>query len=234
MKKKLIIKIMVILICFTFTILLKSVEAVELIGITWSDSRLVSFDPYTGEITDTHAQLNQNEAFRGLAYDPNHNLLYALSQVENNLYSIDPMTLDIQHIGNLHIDKSLSWGEDAGALAYDSNNDSLYTAVKHWESGSTNIWSELCEINLSDLELSNIGDIIGPFISSFAFNEQDNQLYGLAVYGSGPWDSPYKSHVVNINPASGFLTEIFRPVRIGFPEQSIICQQKSKGISRST
>jgi len=84
-----------------------------LLGITWGDSLLVSFDPYTGTITEVHAQLNPNESFRGLAYDSNHNMLYALSQVDLNLYSIDPITLDIQHIGNLRIPCS---GSDIGKL----------------------------------------------------------------------------------------------------------------------
>ena len=105
-------------ICFWFLLFLVSailsgnslagVEAEEiLVGITWADSRLVSFDPHSGVIKEKHAQLNPYEGFLGLAYDPNQNKLYALSQVENNLYSIDPDTLDISHIGNLHIDKGI-------------------------------------------------------------------------------------------------------------------------------
>ena len=74
-----------------------------LLGITWEDSLLVSFDPNTGNIIEVHTQLNPNESFRGLVYDPNHNLLYALSQVALNLYLIDPMTLESYHIGNLRV-----------------------------------------------------------------------------------------------------------------------------------
>ncbi|MCI0659090.1 MAG: hypothetical protein L0170_18710 [Acidobacteria bacterium] len=61
-----------------------------LVGITWPDSLLVSFDPIQGVIVDTHLQLNPHERFRGLAYDRLHHRLYALARVSNNLYLIDP------------------------------------------------------------------------------------------------------------------------------------------------
>ncbi|MFX0203915.1 MAG: CFI-box-CTERM domain-containing protein [Candidatus Hodarchaeota archaeon] len=177
-----------------------------LLGITWDDSLLVSFDPNTETITQVHGQLNPHEAFRGLTYDPNHNKLYALSQLGNNLYSIDPVTLDIVHIGNLHIDKRASYA-DAGALAYDPVTDTLYTAIEHWESGYTNLWSELCKVGIDNAEITRIGRIAGLFVTSFSYNGVDGQIYGLAVSGAGSWDSPYKSQVVRIDPGNA-ATEI--------------------------
>jgi len=196
-------------IAFSNTSLADPEDGDNLIGITWNDSRLVSFDPDAGAVTEVHAQLNPYEGFLGLAYDPNHDKLYALSQVENNLYSIDPVTLDISHIGNLHINKSSSWGEDAGALVYDPVTDTLYTAIQHWDSGYTNIWSELCKVDVNNAELTRIGNIDGPFITGLNHSEQDGQLYGLAVYGTGSWDSTYRSHVVRINPENAKMDVLF-------------------------
>ena len=181
----------------------------HLIGITWGDSRLVSFDPYIGAVTEIHTQLNPREDFRGLAYDPNHNKLYALSQVENNLYSIDPMTLSTSHIGDVHIDRQTSWGVDAGALAYDTVTDALFTVIEHWDSDNTTIWSELVEIDIENAALRRVGRIPGSFITSMDYNDQDGYLYGVATQGVGGWDSPYKSHVIRINPDNAVMSELF-------------------------
>ena len=181
----------------------------HLIGITWGDSRLVSFDPYAGSITEVHAQLNPYESFRGITYDPNQNKIYALSQSENNLYRIDPQTLAISHIGNLHIDRNVTWSEDAGALAYDSVTDALLTVIEHWDSDYSNIWSELVEIDVQNASLTSRGVIDGTFITSMDYNMEDEYLYGLATYGVGSWDSPYKSHVVKINPDNAIMIDLF-------------------------
>ena len=71
------------------------------------------------------------------------------------------------------------------------------------------IWSELYEVNVSTGELVKVGDINGPFITSLSHNQADGNLYGLAVYGTGPWDSPYKSHAVKINPQNGNMDVLF-------------------------
>ena len=198
------------IIVFLITGLAHSENAEEnehtLLGIAWDDSRLVSFDPYVGLLTEVHAQLNPTEAFRGLAYDTNHNILYALAQVTNNLYSIDRASLDIVHIGNLQIDKCVSGGVDAGALTYDPISDTLYTALEHWDSG---IWSELCEVDVTNGKLTTIGIIPDVYIVSLQFDEQDGYLYGLSVSGSGSWDSPFKSHVVRINPDTAEMAVLF-------------------------
>jgi hypothetical protein len=45
----------------------------DLLEITWNGSRLVSFDPYSGTLIREHTQLNPNENFKALTYDPNRN-----------------------------------------------------------------------------------------------------------------------------------------------------------------
>ena len=196
-----------------------------LVGISSNDSRLISFDPYAGVTTEVHGQLNPDEVFLGLAYDPNHNKLYALSQVKNNLYSIDPDTMNTLHIGNLHIDKSASWGEDASALAYDPVTNTLYTAIEHWDVGYTNMWSELCEVDIGSGELTNVGNIDGPFVTSLTHNQEDGHLYGLAVYCTGCWDSPYKSNVIRINPQNANMNELFET-----PYHTILGFAKKPGV----
>jgi hypothetical protein len=209
MKKYLLCFLSFILIFFLKESFASPPEDNILLGITWGESFLVSFDPYTGNITEVHAYLNPGEAFRGLAYDPNNNILYALSQGTNHIYAIDPITLNIVKVGKLDINTSLSWGEDAGALTYDPFTNTLFTVIEHWDFPFNNIWSELSKIDINDASLTNIGNIYGPFISSMSYSEQDGQLYGLAVYGSGSWDSPFKSHVVKINPETAEMDVLF-------------------------
>jgi hypothetical protein len=186
-------------------------QAGSLLGITWGDSKLVSFDPYTGTITQVHAYLNPNEAFLGLTYDRNRNKLYALAEGSNNLYTIDPVTLDIALTGTLNIDPSTSWGYDAGALAYDPITDSLYTAIEHWQDDYSfiNSWSEISKIDLTTARLTVIGNIYGSLIGSFDYNSQDGSLYGLAASGSGMLWDPYNTSLVRINPSNAAMETIF-------------------------
>jgi len=180
----------------------------DLLGITGNYSRLVSFDPYSGTLLLEHTQLNPNEVFTGLTYDPNHNKLYALSQSENNLYSIDPNTLVVSLIGQLNIGGSQPW-QDANALAYDSVTDTLYTLTVDWDWPSyTNNRSELSIINIDTAELTPIGVVAG-LVGAISYNEQDGHLYGHVVYGWGSWDSPYKSYVIKIDPNDASAEVLF-------------------------
>jgi alpha-tubulin suppressor-like RCC1 family protein len=101
------------------------------LGVTWSGSSLVSFDPTSGTVTATRAQLSSSEDFIGLAYDSNRKLLYALSQVALNLYSIDPATAKVTLIGKLDTN-----AEDVGGLAYDPTRDALYTMGLYLSGGT--------------------------------------------------------------------------------------------------
>jgi len=100
------------------------------LGVTWGDSALVSFDPISGQVTGNLAQLSAGESFVGLAYNSERNLLYAVSQVALNLYSIDPETGQVLLIGRLDTD-----GQDVGGLAYDPTRDALYTTALYMSSG---------------------------------------------------------------------------------------------------
>lgn len=173
-----------------------------LLGITWTDSLLVSFDPYAGTITEVHTQLNPNDSFRGLAYDSNRNMLYALSQVNFNLYAIDPLTLAVQHIGNLHIP---CCDFDIGGLTYDPSTDRFYTTLSNTEGDS----SELLAVDVNTAEVTSLGSITNGDCFSPSYNENDGRIYGFALYGSGSWDSPYKASVVSINPDDATMTTLF-------------------------
>lgn len=175
----------------------------ELLGIRWHDSKLVSFDPYSGSIINYHGQLNSKESFRGLAYNPNQNMLYALSQVDWNLYSINPNDLDINFIGKLQIDRSASWGEDIGGLTYNPFQNKFYTSVSHFDAGYTNSWSELVEVNVNSAEIVNKGYLTNGFVSSLSFNPDDSQIYAYATYGLG------KSSLVQIDPSNAYMTTLF-------------------------
>jgi hypothetical protein len=179
-----------------------------LLGITWNGSRLVSFDPRSGSVIGQHLQLNPYESFRALTYDRIHGLLYAMPQSTQNLYVVDVQTLELRHIGNLHIDKRGPGFEDAASLAYDSRTDTLYTAIQHWEGWDiSHFWSELCTIDPQSGALTPVGRIDNLLIDSLAYGEADGWLYGLGVYASGSWDSPDKTQVVRIDPGTA-ATEI--------------------------
>ena len=182
----------------------------DLVGVTWSDSVLISFDPESATVSQRHVQLNPYEAFRALAYDRNHGILYALAQGTQNLYAIRANTAQARHVGNLRIDTRAPGFEDAGALAYDPRTDTLYTAVEHWQGPNfTRIYSEICKVDVTNGALTTVGRIDGPFIESLSFDEVDGTLYGLAVFGSGPFDSPFKTHVARIDPETAAMELLF-------------------------
>ena len=162
-----------------------------LLGITGRDSLLISFDPYTGTITEVHAQLNPNELYRGLAYDSNHNVLYALSQVDLNLYSIDPFTLEVQHIGNLHT----SCGAlDIGGLTYNPSNDGFYATLQDVNGDS----SELLMVNVDNAEVTGLGIVTDSYCFSPSYSEDDGNIYAFSLYAGED-----KTSVVSINPDDG-------------------------------
>jgi len=192
-------------------------------------SELISFSPETGIITRKFLQLNKKECFRGLAYDSKKKMLYALSQSSWNLYSINlkHKRLKTNFIGKLDI-KNLplsknSWGNDIGGLTYDPGSDTFYASVSHWNSYQTNIWSELVTFDPGKtarvkrigkkkkrmIEVKSVGIITCGYVSSVSFNEDDGQIYALAVNKSGSWDSPYVSSLVRIDPENADMTTLF-------------------------
>jgi len=172
----------------------------KILGITWNKSELVSFDPFAGVITEQHAWLNPNENFVGLTYDSNRNRLYALSQVVQNLYSIDPLTRDVKLIGKLS-----PTGYDAGGLAYDPTTDTLYTVVLY-----PTPRSDLARVNIDDASVSVVGKVADGLCVSLAWRECDGNLNGYLIQGSGSWDSPDKAKIVTIDPRTAVMTTVFQ------------------------
>lgn len=171
----------------------------KILGITWSKSVLVSFDPYSGEITEKHAWLPE-ENFRGFAYNYNQNLMYALSQVNWNLYSIDPLTRNVAFIGKLNISNG---SQDIGGLTYDPIKDTLYTTV-----GNTDgTLSELVRIDMNSAQVTVIGKIVNGFCFSLCWSDYDSQIKGFVKYGSG---AGYPTSVVSINPDTAAMTTLFQ------------------------
>jgi WD40 repeat protein len=168
-----------------------------LVGIRWDSGWLVTFDPETGTLLEWHTRVGPG-SFRGLTYDPVNGLLYASSQVIKDLYSIDPMSLNVQRIGKMNVPG------DVSSLAYDTNAGMLYTAAVNVKGKS-----QLFSVNTKNASTVLIGDLPAPYVSSISFNPDDGKLYAYATYGSGSWDSPFKSSVVRIDPSNAAMTTLF-------------------------
>lgn len=201
---KLIVSIIFFLIIF---IIAETTYSIDLLGITWCNNDVVTFDPHTGTIKEVHGNLSCRGCFRGLAYDSKDEMLYALSQGDWNLYSINPKNFKINFVGKLNIDENVSWGEDIGGLTYDPVTDTLYTAVSHWNSYYTNIWSELVTIDKNTAEVSVIGYITQDFIGSLNYNPNDGLIY--AYHDIGIWN-PINPYLVTINPDDAHMTILFQ------------------------
>lgn len=173
----------------------------KVLGITWDNSVLISFDPYTGTITEKHAWLRRRENFVGLAYDYNRNMLYALSQVTCNLYSINPITRDVKLIGKLNTN-----GQDVSGLSYDPTQDVLFTVILY--SGPAPR-SELAKVNIDNANVTLIGKIADGTCNSLCWRAYDGQLTSYIVYGSGNWDCPYKASIVSIEATTAVMTTVF-------------------------
>jgi hypothetical protein len=169
------------------------------LGITWSDSWLVSFDPRAGVISQWHTQLDPNEDFRGLAYDSRRRVLYACAQVSKNLYAINPRSLHVRKIGTLPVPG------DVSSLAYDPISRTLYAAAVNVEESR----SQLYAINPSRLGATLIGDLPPRYVNSISYNAHDGCLYAYAVDGGESADSESHASVVRIDPTDGSLTTLF-------------------------
>jgi hypothetical protein len=174
-------------------------EADLLLGITWGDSWLVSFDPWSGVITQWHTQLNPEEDFRGLTYDPGHRVLYACAQVSKNLYAINPRSLRVRKIG------TMSLPGDVSSLAFDAVSRTLYAAAVNVDESR----SQLFSINPRNARVTLIGDLPARYINSLSYHAGDRCLYAYAVYGDESWDSPFPASVVRIDPRDASLTTVF-------------------------
>jgi outer membrane protein assembly factor BamB len=179
-----------------------SAPATLALGFTWSDSRLVTFDPAAGTIEQVHLQMGP-ESFIGMAYDPGRHVIHAVSQVDWNLYAIDPATMAASHAGNLRVDTRTSRGEDVQALAYAPSRDVLYGTVVRWEdSGDRNTWrTDLVRIDAETAAVTTIGTMPRLVVSSLASGD-DGQLHGLAEGVDGA------VRVVRIDPDDATTVEL--------------------------
>lgn len=181
-----------------------------LVGVTWSDGTLVSFDPSTGATLQRHVQIDPSQSFIALAHDRNHGKLYALSQGDHTLYTLNSDTLRLANVVPLRIDRPVPGVTDVTSLAYDPFTDTLYTTIGHWDSYPEGpIWDELARVDPWTGDLTVLGRIDGPWIASLAFSETDRVLFALGVYGAGSWDSPDATHVIRIDPSTAAFDTLY-------------------------
>ena len=173
-----------------------------ILGITWSGSVLVSFDPMTGLIVETHVWLPPTENFVGLAYDFRRNVLYAIAQVTCSLYAINPLTRDVRLVGKVN-----TGGDDVAGLTYDPVRDVLYTAILR---GGATPFSDLATVDRDTAAAAVIGKVADGLCVSLCWRDSDGQLNGLVIAGAGPWDSPLKASCVAIDPTTGTATPTAR------------------------
>lgn len=199
-----------LLVCLSGAVGLAQASAGDvLVGVTWSDGALVSFDPSSGEILQNHVQIDVNENFIALAYDRDHGKLYALSQGDHALYTLDRDTLQLANVVPLRI-VSTPGLTDVTSLAFDPETDTLYTAIGHWEDYPAGpIWDELARVDPWTGETTALGRIDGPWITSLAFSETERVLYALGVSGAGSWDSPDTTRVLRIDPSTAASATVY-------------------------
>jgi len=180
-----------------------------LVGVTWSDGTLVSFDPASGEILQSHVQIEPTGSFVALAWDRNHRRLHALSQGDHILYTLDTATLQLANVVPLRIPPEPGVA-DVTSLAYDPVTDTLYAVVGHWENYPVGPISEdLAKVDPWTGDLTLLGRIEGPWITGLAFSETERVLYGLAVDGAGAWDSPDTTRVIRIDPTTAASETVY-------------------------
>jgi hypothetical protein len=130
-----------------------------------SDNYLVSIDVNTMVYTTIGPTGVANGDFGGLAYDPNHDILYWIpGRFEEDLYVLNQNTGAATLVGNHGI-------SDLFGLAYDSTNDVLYATQF---SGGTNLYSLNTGTGMGTL----IGDT-GEGIGGLAYNGSTDQLVGI-------------------------------------------------------
>ena len=191
----------------TFTVELQGGEPEppsRAIGVSWTSSQLVTFDPAAGSIEEVHLQMAPFDAFIAMTYDPDHGLLYAVAQVTSNLYAIDVATMSSTHIGSLQL--SQIPGEPFGitGLAYDPTTDTLYgTVVRYDRSGDPLTWrTDLVRIDVDTAAVMTVGTIAQWLVSSMDFSPEEGRIYALAQ-GS---DLTY--HIVRIGPLDATLEDV--------------------------
>jgi hypothetical protein len=191
------------------------------IGFTWDDSRLVTFDPVAGSVEGVHLQMG-HEAFIGMTYDPGRGVLYAVSQIEHNLYAIAPATMAAAHRGSLRVDVRASRSLDVQAIAYDGTRDVLYGAVVRWElcCGRESWRTDLVHIDVATAGVIAVGTLPGVFVTSLAADD-DGSLIGIAEGSDG------LNRVVRIDPDHATSEEV-----LATPYQTMLGLARLPGTQR--
>lgn len=183
-----------------------------LVGVASTDGSLVALDPASGAILHTYVQIDPTVSFSSLAFDRNHGKLHALSLGDHVLYTLNAATLQVANVVPLRLVSS--GAEDLGdsgtptvtevtSLAYDPTTDTLYGVVGRWTNYPVGpISDDLVRVDPWTGDLTVLGRIDGPWITSLAFSEADRMLYGLGAIAAGPWDDPDPTRVIRIDPAT--------------------------------
>jgi hypothetical protein len=197
------------------------VQAEPIVGIAWGNtanpSELVTFDSETGLIVGHHEVLwddkPRGQNFVGLTYDRNHDLLYAWSQVEHNLYAINPDTSERTLLGSIDVRANLGGTStqlrtaDVGGLAYNTAADILYGTIVSGILGSDSGWrSQLITVDPANGAVAVVATLPG-LVNSLAYNQIDGGLYAYAT--GETWTQSDRPRVIRIDPLTGAVSDLF-------------------------
>jgi hypothetical protein len=169
--------------------LLSSVSlAAVLIGsdsVSGSYSRLVQIDSFTGAKTVIGAL--SDPVVGGLAWDPNHHVLYGSSTGTDRLVRIDPSTAAVTSVG--------SYGSAGGmhGLEYDAVHDVLY--------GTSSLNRSLYSIDTTTGAATLIGaywDAGGLAIDGLAYDAEQQVMYGATSGFSSVGHPPAGLYTLNL------------------------------------
>ena len=164
------------------------------------DLKVVGSDAFTsaiGTIDRTTAEWTligpAGQIITGLAYDPNHDVLYGVSPSTDSLYTIDQSTGEATLVGK---PGELGY-ENVNGLAYDPNNDILYA--------TDNNTNTLFQIDTKTGIGTEIAVITGGFteIEGLAYEPSHDVLYGI---------TQLQLRVVSIDVHTGEATGLFDPL----------------------
>lgn len=169
------------------------------LGITWTECRLVIFDPFAGTVIPTAVVLPANHGdFRGLTYDSVTKRLVALSQVGHWVYSIHPASGHVTDLGQLNISNA-----DIGGLAFNPSANALYTTVTSFAAVPT---SEVVRIDLATGTVVSVASLPDGYAGSLVWDALTNTFLGYTTPASGSSSSPVKSSIFRFDPASGLVS----------------------------
>ncbi len=182
------------------------------IGITWCDNRLVIFDPFAGTAASTKVVLpGTGNCFRGLAFDSDHNRLYALAQVTFALYSINPASGVVKDLGQLNLSGAGDFSGlsvDIGGLAYRPDHG-LYTTVTAFDVFGTPRIAKIVQIDPKTRQVTPVAMLPDGYAGSLVWDSGSQSFLAYTTPYCGSWDSPCKTSMFRFNPSTGQLSTLF-------------------------